>query len=124
MKNSKTILIIDDEQSLRGAVADLFKKSGFNVLEADNGELGLQMVAVDAPDAIVLDLKMPIVGGIEVLRRLRIQSDDKYSPYILILTNQDGIEDMAKAVELGVFDYFIKTDRSLDEIVERVRANL
>lgn len=69
--NAKRILIIEDEADIQEALAETFTDANFTVLTAPNGAVGLDMAITEQPDLLLLDLKMPVMDGHEVLRRLR-----------------------------------------------------
>ena len=118
-----TVLIVEDEKTLRDALRTQFTQEGFEVVEAENGEEGVQMAMVKDPDVILLDVKMPSVDGMAMLERLQSQSMEK-QPYVLILSNNGSVEKTAEAMQYGVFDYFVKADHSLEEIVAQVKRHL
>lgn len=119
----KKVLIVEDEQALRSALRTQFEQEGFAVFEAQDGEEGLHMASVESPDVILLDVKMPSVDGMAMLERLQVHVGDK-QPYVLILSNNASVEKTAKAMQYGVFDYFVKADHSLEEIVAQVKAHV
>ncbi len=84
------VLIVDDDRSLRNALRRALTLGGYDVLCADAGERGLELAAETAPEAVVLDLGMPDVDGLEVCRRLRHGGD---RVPILMLTARDAVAD-------------------------------
>ncbi len=105
------------------ALHDSFAKEGFGILEARNGEEGLAIALKEHPEAILLDIVMPKMDGIEMARALRSDPWGSKVP-IIILTNAPDIKKVEQAVENQVFEYFIKSDTKLKHIVERVREIL
>jgi two-component system response regulator MprA len=99
------ILVVEDDDSVRAAVRRALLLAGYEVLAAENGESALSKIATDPPDAIVLDLGLPDIDGMEVCRRLR-RADD-HTP-ILMLTARDAVEDRVDGLEAGADDYLVK----------------
>jgi two-component system response regulator MprA len=114
------LLVVDDERSIREAVARALRANGFDVALAADGETALQSVYALRPQAIVLDVMMPGVDGIEVCRRLRA-SGAKVP--VLMLTARDAIDERVAGLEAGADDYLVKPF-ALDELLARVRALL
>jgi two-component system response regulator MprA len=114
------LLVVDDERSIREAVARALRANGFDVALAQDGETALQSVYALRPQAIVLDVMMPGVDGIEVCRRLRA-SGAKVP--VLMLTARDAIDDRVAGLEAGADDYLVKPF-ALDELLARVKALL
>jgi len=114
------ILVVDDEPAVRDSLDRALRLEGYKVeLAADGGE-ALKALAEDSPDAVVLDLMMPRVDGLEVCRRMRAAGDR--TP-ILVLTARDGVADRVKGLDAGADDYLVKPF-ALDELLARLRALL
>jgi len=116
----RTILVVEDEGLLRELMAEKLRFEGFNTIEASDGDEGLAVALKEHPDLIVLDLLMPKMGGMEVLRHLR---EDEYgrSIPVIIVSNLSGKEDIAEGAEKGAVEYLIKANFSLDEIVDKIK---
>jgi two-component system KDP operon response regulator KdpE len=99
-----TVLVIDDEKQIRRLLRLALEEGGYVVKEAENGTLGLQEAVHARPQVIVLDLGLPDLSGVEVLRRLREWND---AP-VLILSALDGAQDKVAALEAGADDYVTK----------------
>jgi two-component system KDP operon response regulator KdpE len=112
------ILVVDDESAIRRALRPPLVELGFQVAEASRGEEALQMLRTTTYDAVLLDVNMPGVGGIETLRRIRA-----FAPRlpILMLTVRDKEEEKVEALDLGADDYVTKPF-STRELIARVRA--
>src|SRR5271165_2318069 len=112
------ILVVDDESAIRRALRFPLLELGFQVAEASRGEEALQLLRAGAHDAVLLDLNMPGIGGIETLRRIR-----SFAPRlpILILTVRDQEEEKVEALDLGADDYVTKPF-STRELIARIRA--
>jgi two-component system KDP operon response regulator KdpE len=112
------ILVVDDESAIRRALRPPLVELGFQVAEASRGEEALQLLRAGAYDAVLLDVNMPGIGGIETLRRIR-----SFAPRlpILILTVRDREEEKVLALDLGADDYVTKPF-STKELIARIRA--
>jgi len=111
------VLLVDDEEEFVETLADRLKMRDFEASTAHNGQEALQVVKNEEPDVIVLDLKMPGMDGIEVLKRVR-----KAYPNVevIILTGHGSEKDEEAARNLGAFDY-MKKPVDLDTLVPRIR---
>jgi DNA-binding response OmpR family regulator len=113
------ILVVDDEQAIRELVGSYLRTEGFDVVEAVDGEDALAQVAQHAPELIVLDLRLPGISGLDVLREIRRTS----TVYVIVLTARADEADKLIGLELGADDYITKPF-SPRELVARVRAVL
>jgi len=121
-KNRK-ILIAEDEESMLHALTDTFNNAEFDVFGAKNGEEGLEIAFKEHPDVILIDILMPKMDGMTMLKKLRENEWGKNVPAI-ILTNLSDVEKIAEAVEDGICNYLVKTEWSLEEIVKKVKKLL
>ena len=112
------ILVVDDESAIRRALRPALMELGFQVAEASRGEEALQLLRAATYDAVLLDVNMPGLGGIETLRRIR-----GFAPRlpILMLTVRDQEEEKVIALDLGADDYVTKPF-STRELIARIRA--
>lgn len=122
-KTKKKVIIIDDDENLRFVLSDKLKMSGFEVIEAKDGEEGLEQCLKHHPDIILLDIMMPIMNGIDMLKRLREDSWGKTAE-VIMLTVLENAEPIADAMEGGSFTYMIKTKVNADEIASKVKEML
>ncbi|MER0448340.1 response regulator transcription factor [Streptomyces sp. Edi4] len=114
------ILVVDDEPEVRAAVEDGLTVEGYEVRGAADGLAALSDVAAWRPDAIVLDVMMPVLDGLGVCRQLRAMGDR--TP-VLVLTALDAVSERVDGLEAGADDYLVKPF-ALDELIARVRALL
>ncbi|MER5811813.1 response regulator transcription factor [Streptomyces sp. NPDC002033] len=118
--NRYRILVVDDEPEVRAAVQDGLSVEGYEVRGAADGLAALSEVAAWEPDAVVLDVMMPVLDGLGVCRQLRAAGDR--TP-VLVLTALDSVSERVDGLEAGADDYLVKPF-ALDELVARVRALL
>jgi two-component system, OmpR family, response regulator MprA len=114
------ILVVDDEPAVREAVERALRLEGHDVLLAGDGVEALQTLDSRPPDALVLDVLMPRVDGLELCRRLRGRGDR--TP-VLMLTARDAVSDRVAGLDAGADDYLVKPF-ALEELLARVRALL
>ena len=114
-----TVLIVDDERKIVHGLASYFRQAGFESLSAYDGQTALDLARRERPNAIILDVMLPEIDGLEVCRRLRAESDVP----ILLLTARVEEADRLQGLELGADDYIVKPF-SPREVVARVRAVL
>jgi two-component system response regulator MprA len=114
------ILVVDDEPAVRDAVRRALVLSGYTVDVADGGGAAVAALAAEAPDAVVLDVAMPGVDGLEVCRRLRASGDR--TP-VLMLTARETVADRVEGLDAGADDYLVKPF-ALEELLARLRALL
>ncbi|MFD9014471.1 response regulator transcription factor [Streptomyces sp. NPDC059552] len=114
----RRILVVDDEPEVRAAVEDGLTVEGYEVRGAADGLAALSQVAAWEPDAVVLDVMMPVLDGLAVCRQLRAVGDR--TP-VLVLTALDSVSERVDGLEAGADDYLVKPF-ALDELCARVRA--
>jgi len=114
------ILVVDDEPAVRASLARALRLDGYDVALASDGRAALDAVNGGAPDAVVLDVLMPELDGLEVCRRLRAAGDR--TP-VLMLTARDQVRDRVGGLDAGADDYLVKPF-ALEELSARLRALL
>ena len=119
----KKILFIEDEATLQKTFAEILKSEGFEVISALDGESGLNLTRGEKPDLILLDLILPKLHGLEVLKEIKKDENTKNIP-VIVLTNVESIEEIDKALELGATTYLVKSDYNLEEVVEKIKKAL
>lgn len=117
--NEKCVLIVEDEQAIMDILKFNFTKEGYRVVEAMDGEAGLNLALSENPDLILLDVMLPKMDGFEVCKKVR----EKSSVPIIMLTAREEEVDKVLGLELGADDYMTKPF-SVRELTARVKANL
>ncbi len=118
-ENKKKILIVDDDSNLNTVLVDKLKFSGFDAVGAPDGEEGLKKALELHPDVILLDLVMPKMDGLEMLKKLREDEWGKEAK-VIVLTLLEETDYIAKTMESGIYGYIIKTEYSLNGILKKV----
>jgi len=118
----KKILLIDDSDFFAQCVRNILEESGYIMLHANKGEIGLRLVREEKPDLVLLDVVMPDMDGFQVCRILREAESNNLMP-IIMLTSQDNQEDKLVGLELGADDYITKPFNNR-ELLSRVRNTL
>ena len=103
----KKVLVVDDEPDILKVVSFRLKKAGYEVLTASNGKIALDLIFVNRPDLILLDLRMPVMDGAEVCAKIKNDTLLKEIP-IILLTASSGGKIAKEAEELKADDYMIK----------------
>lgn len=113
-----TIAIIEDEDVLREVLAKKFKREGFTVLQAADGQAGLKLIQSNTLDVILLDIVMPKMNGYDVLKQLPVSPS---APPVLIIANSGQPVEIDRAMNLGARSYLVKAQTTPDQIVEKVK---
>ena len=119
----RRILVAEDDRFLRKAAEMALKRRGYTVITAADGEEALRTAQSVLPDLILLDLIMPKLNGFDVLQALKKEALTAYIP-VIILSNLGQDRDVQQAMEAGAAAYLVKTDLSLQSLVERVEEAL
>jgi len=101
----RSVLIIDDDSLIRKTLASHLSRQGFEVHQAETGEAGLLEVKESSPDLVLLDIRLPDINGLEVLRRIKQMTP---KPCVLIMTAYDDMKTTVEAVQQGAFEYLVK----------------
>lgn len=118
--HKKKVLIIEDETVLLELFTDKFTSESFETLEATTAEDGIKLALKNKPDLILLDIILPRMDGLTMLKMLRENSWGKNVP-VIILSNVTDQEKVSKAMKLGVYDYIVKTNLILNDLVKQVK---
>ena len=112
-----TILIIDDEESIRKSLIGILQDEGFTTVIAENGEEGLEKLRAEAPDLVMLDIWMPGMDGIETLQKIKAEAPDQL---VIMMSGHGTIETAVKATKHGAFD-FIEKPLSLEKVLHSIQ---
>ena len=123
MDIKKTILVIEDEKDLAEVLKVKLEDAGFATHVAFNGESGLEVAVAEHPDLILLDIVLPGMGGVEMLKQLRKDEWGK-NALVMILTNSDDVETMSQVIEDGAYEYFVKTEWKIEDIISKIKDKL
>ncbi len=113
-----SVLIIDDESAVREVVVEGLKREGYDFLHAENGEEGLALAQQHLPTVIILDLRMPVMDGLEFLAKVSLKPSDPYS--VIVLTGHGNENAVKECYDLGVIN-FLRKPFKLHEIRGAVR---
>ena len=103
----KTCLVVDDSEVIRKVARRIMNNLNFEVIEAENGQAGLDFCDLGMPEMILLDWQMPVMGGMEFLQSFRPVFKKK-RPYILFCSTENDKMEMARAITMGANDYVLK----------------
>lgn len=123
MSETKKVLVIDDEIVLLDLLSSKISQNGFSVIEAHDGDEGLQKALAEHPDLVLLDIIMPKMDGITMLKKLREDPWGK-TAQVIILSNLNTAEAVEKSLANGAYDYLVKIDYTLDDLVRIVKKRL
>jgi len=124
MSKNTTILIVEDDHSLRSVLVEHLGDAGFTTIEAQDGASGLAIAEREHPTLILMDIYMPKMDGITMLTKLRSGTPwGKHAP-VIVLSNSSDAETIAHATGLGASDFLIKSQWSLEDIVHKIRERL
>ena len=118
--NMKTILFIEDELTLQKVIGRFLEEEGYQVKNALDGDIGLEIAKKYKPDLILLDIILPKKDGFEVLKELKRDEATKNIP-VIVLTNLESDVDVGKALSLGATTYLVKANYKLEEITKKIK---
>ncbi len=121
--NQKTILIVEDDSMLSNSLQGACASAGYAVSVAHDGEEGLNMALANRPNVVLLDIMMPKMDGLEVLKNLNAQMGEA-KPAIFMFTNLTDMDKIAAALSDGAAGYFIKAQTPLDDILAKIKEVL
>ncbi len=119
----KKILIIEDDKLVRSSLATRLATSDFKVTTCMTGEEGLEIVKVVAFDAIIVDINLPGINGVQAIEEIR-KTPLNSKTLILIFSNSDYMEYVEKAMKNDVVVYLTKSDKDLEEVVKIIKEKL
>ena len=119
----RKILIVEDEPFLAEMYKTKFESLGYQVVIADNGELGIAMMRSEKPNLVLLDIIMPVMDGYTVLKQVRSDPELKHQ-LVVVFSNLGQDEEVMKGLQLGADDYLIKSNLTPTELTKKLEAVL
>lgn len=120
----KKILIIDDDETFLKAISAELQLLNYKTVLAFDGEEGLAKITSEKPDLILLDIRMPKLDGIGFLKKFQLNKKESEKIPVLITSNLSTIDKISEGVALGVRGYIVKSDESLNTIIQNVETVL
>ena len=117
------ILVVEDDPILSKMYSEKFSNEGFKVLTAMDGESGLDVALKNKIDIILLDVMLPRVSGIDLLKKLREHEKGK-NILVVVLTNLADPDEKKRALNLGVKDYLVKAMQNPGQVVDKVKSRM
>lgn len=121
--SAKVLLLVEDDPLLINMYQSKFSSEGFQVFTATDGEAGLTLAKSEKPDIIILDIMMPKLDGIEVLRRLRQDPNFQNIP-VLMLSNLSEASKQREAMQLGAKEFLVKANLTPTQVVDKIKTHL
>jgi len=115
----KKILIIEDNEEIMGLLSQKMSDVGYQVVEARDGEEGLMLLRSDQPDLVLLDIILPNIDGLELLKRKQALPETKDIP-VVVISNSGAPAEISQARRLGAVDWITKTEFSLQETIDKI----
>lgn len=120
---SKKILVVEDDQSFFNLVSTALTIRGYDIVHVSDGNVAVARVKEEKPDLVLLDIILPGINGLDILRELKESEDTKHIK-VIMLTNFGTDDNISKAVELGADDYFMKYNIVPSELPEKLAPYL
>ncbi len=122
----RKILVVEDDQPMAHALELKLSHAEFTVLKAENGKVGLEVALREHPELILLDLLMPVMDGMTMLKKLREENEWGKNVPVIILTNLTGADDErnANVSKMNPAYYLVKTDWKIDDVLQKVKERL
>lgn len=117
----KKVLLVEDDPFIRDLTSIKLTEHAFAVLVASDGETALEQVEKETPDIILLDIDLPGISGLEVLRKLK-ESDAHRSIPVMIFSNNDSEEIKKEARDLGIAGFYIKVSTTFEDLVAQIKT--
>jgi DNA-binding response OmpR family regulator len=121
MNSKGLVLIVEDQQGLRRIYEDVLSADGYEVIVAEDGEKGWEMVRDKNPHVVLLDLGLPKIDGFEVLKRMRANEGTKAIP-VIIFSVMGEEKDIKKAMDMGANDYTVKGFYTPRQILSKIKS--
>lgn len=122
----KNILVIEDEPAILRVISAMLRREGFNVFTAKDGKEGITLVRKYQPHLVVLDIVMPEMDGITMLKQVRSINADQWGKTVkvIVYTNLSYVERRKEAEQVGINDFLIKSDVGLSELVANIKEKM
>jgi len=120
---AKKILVVEDDKFLRELISQKLATEGYDVIEAVDGDKGIEKIRTEKPDMVLLDLIIPGIDGFEVLAKMKADPGTA-NIAVIVLSNLGQKDDIEKGLEMGANDYLIKAHFTPGEIVEKIQQIL
>ena len=120
MIKNKRILIVEDEKAVATILNRKLSKEGFDIILATDGKEGLKKALSEKPDLILLDIVLPIMDGLTMLKKLRQNSKGKNIPVIILTNLTTDPERLTNAGKYGTADYLVKANWSINDLTQKV----
>lgn len=125
MADPKRILVVEDDQFLRELYVDILTSAGYQIEQAPDGEVGFEMMKKGGYDLVLLDIMLPKMDGISILRKLKEETPPETPNQIVVVLSNLGQESIiAEAVQLGARGYMIKSDLTPEQALNEVQRYL
>lgn len=125
LSSTKKILVVEDDQFLRDLYVDILQSAGYQVTQAPDGEAGYMMMKKGGFDLVLLDIMLPKIDGISILRKLAQETPPETPNQIVVILSNLGQESIiAEAVNLGARGYMIKSDLTPEQALNEVKRYL
>ena len=119
----RNILIIEDDDFFRELIRRKLTIKDFNLMEAINGEVGIELMKDKKPDLVLLDLLLPNMDGFEALIKIKAEPAIASIP-VIVLSNLGQKEDIDRALKIGASDYLIKSQFDIDQVIDKITSIL
>lgn len=123
MSTEKKVLVVEDDHFLAKIYKIKLAKENIDAIISLDGDEALEIIKKEKPALILLDMVLPGMNGFEILEKVRQEPALKKIP-VIILSNLGQDADIARGKELGVVDYFVKSDISIHDVVKKIKENL
>jgi CheY-like chemotaxis protein len=121
---SQTVLVVEDDASMRKLLVSILQQAGFTVVEAENGKDGLQSATTQHPALILTDNFMPIMNGVDMVAEIRKDAGWGATVPVIVMTNVNDMSAVNKSLQAGGIDYLMKSDVQLEQVVALVKQRL
>lgn len=121
---SQTVLVVEDDTSMRKLMVGVLQQAGFTVVEAENGKDGLQIATTQHPSLILTDNFMPQMNGVDMVAEVRKDTAWGSTVPVILMTNVNDMEAVNKSLQAGGIDYLMKSDVQLEQVVALVKQRL